>query len=255
MGYSDLTAETMTAISGAWLDPARERPLLMRLPRVAPLVVNVEAAHQGIVRYQEPRPKVSPEVAALTQRTMELDARHDRLARGLYDVLDGLSTLAENADDAQGWQDLQRELFPQGKRIVFRSYVDQAGEAERVDERLSEASRRRLEKFTLGGVPLMHYVREWQAAAKELGEVEQRRLVLAKEPPERPTLREVRNAWIAAVKAVVAMLEWETELSEAERGRILEPLETALARAEAKKRAKTVVEAKGEAEEAKAEAG
>src|SRR5690606_501781 len=104
--------------------------------------------------------------------------------------------------------------------------------------------------------PLMLYVSAWQAAGRELGEVETERRILAKEPPDRPTLREVRNAWIAAVKAIVTMLDWEKDLSEADRRRILEPLESELAKAEARKRAKSVVETKEEgSEETKAEVG
>src|SRR5690606_23454437 len=148
------------------------------------------------------------------------------------------------------------ELFPQGRAITRRSYLDQAGEASRIEARLSVRSQQLLQCNRFNDRPLIDYVREWQEAGLALGEAEQERILLAKEDPSKPSVGKVRNAWISAVNAILAMLNREPDLSEADRRRILEPLETALAKAEAKKRAKTVVEAKEEgADETKAEAG
>lgn len=250
MALKDLTSETMTVISRDWLDPAKERPILARLSRVAPLIVDLEIAHHDLITHQQPAPKVTPELAALNQKASELDARHDRLARGVYAIVEGLVELRGDTDEGDVWRTVQAELFPQGKSITRRSYIDQAGEATRIDGRLSERSRRLLEELMLGRTPLMAYVRQWQEAGIELGRVEKERILLAKEEPATPTVAKVRNAWIRAVNAILAMLDLEQGLSEADRRRVIEPLESALAKAEARKRSSTVVEAKAEAEEA-----
>jgi len=250
MGFTDLSNQAMTVISGIWLDPTKVRPILVRLSRVAPLIADLEDAHTNLLTHQQPAPRVSPEMAVLNEKVAALDARHDRLARGLYDLLSGIAALTDDADEADAWRDVQRELFPEGKSITLRSYIDQAGEAARVEQRLSERTRRMLETFPPGDHALIHHVRRWLAAGKELGEVETERRVLAKESPGTPTLREVRNGWINTVKTIVGLLDRETSLSESERRRVLEPLESELAKAEAKKRSSTVVEAKAEAGEA-----
>ena len=249
MGYIDLSNQAMAVISGAWLDPNKERPLLAALPRVAPLLVDLGVVHDGLVSYDQ-TPKHSERLAELYQKVAELDARHDRLARGLHDYLSGAIELVENPAEADALRDLQRELFPQGKSITKRSYIDQAGEAPYVEQRLSDRSRRVLQTLFVGGRPLEHHAQRWLAAAKELGAVETERRVLAKEKPDTPTLRQLRNEWVGIVKTIVSLLDRETGLSEADRRRILEPLESELAKAEAKKRASTVVEAKGAEEKA-----
>lgn len=246
MALKDLTTETMTVISRDWLDPAKERSILARLARVSPLLVDLAIAHHDLLENQQPSPKVSPEMVALNQKVLELDARHDRLARSLHNILEGLVELTDDPDESASWRAVQDELFPQGKSITKRSYIDQAGEATRVEGRLSERSQRLLEEHTVGGVPLMHHVRRWQMAGIELGEAEKQRILLAKESPQTLSVGKVRNAWISAVNAILAMLDREKGLSEAERRRVLEPLETALAKAEARKRSKTTIEAKEE---------
>jgi len=250
MRFIDLSNEAMTVISRDLLDPAKERPILARLSRVAPLLVDLESAHRDLLTHQTPPPKVAPEMAALNEKVTLLDARHDRLARGLYDLFDGLAALTDDADESDAWRVVQQELFPQGKSIINRSYIDQAGEAVRVATRLSDSSRTLLERFSVGGTPLIEYVRRWQMAGTELGEAEKQRILLSKESPETRSVREVRNAWIGAMKAILAMLDREKDLGEVERRRVLEPLETALAKAAARKRSKTTIEAKeGEAVE------
>jgi len=250
MALRDLTSETMTVISRDWLDPAKERPILASLRRVAPLLPDLEQAHRDLLEFQQPAPRVSPEMAALTQRVTELDAQHDRLARGIHTVIAGLIDLTEDTDQADDWRAAQAELFPEGKSITKRSYIDQAGEASRVEARLSDRSRVLLDRLRLGDRSLLDGVRRWQQAAHELGEAEKERILLAKEDQPKPSVGKVRNTWIGVVNTILAMLDREVDLSEADRFKVLEPLETALAKAAARKRSASVVEAKGAEPEA-----
>lgn len=235
----DLSSSTMTVISRDWLDPAKERPILLGLSRVAPLLADLEDAHRDLLEFQNPPVKISPEMAALNERAIVLDALHDRKARGIHDLLGSVAELTDDADDATTILAARDELFPQGKSITKRSYIDQAGEAARSEKRLSERSRRLLQHLTIRNITLEKYVNEWRTTAVQLGDVEKQRILLAKETQATPQLSvgKARNAWISAVNAILSMLDREKGLSDADRRRLLEPLETALARAAAKKRA------------------
>jgi len=78
------------------------------------------------------------------------------------------------------------------------------------------------------------------SAGRELGEVEVQRTQLAKEDKTQSvaSLGKARLSWIGAVNSVLYVVERETGFTDADRHRLLEPLETALAKAEAKKKAK-----------------
>lgn len=248
MALKDLSSATMTIISRDWLDPNKERPLLLSLTRVAPLVVDLDDAHLDLLDFQEPALKVSAEMAALTERVVALDARHDRMVRGIFGLLSSLAELTEHSREAPRLLTLRDELFPQGKSITKRSYIDEAGEAARSEARLSFDSKALLRSLTVGSVSLGKLVDEWRATAIELGEVEKERILLAKDPKGTTMLSvgKARIAWIRAVNAILAMLDREKALSEADRRRILEPLETALAKVAAKKKAAASIAAESD---------
>lgn len=237
MGLRDLTTASMVSVTVALVDPERERPIFAKYPRLLPWLADIEAAHQGLYEIQS-RAR-SPELAALNERATALDAEHDRKARGLHEVITGLAELSDDAEKALRLIELRDQLFPSGRSIVNRTYLDQAGEASLMDSRLSGPSRDLLRDVVVDGVALMEHVEAWQKAASELGQVESERVRLAKEEKVQSiaSLGKARNAWVGAMSALRFVIDREKELTDGDRRRLLEPLETALAKTAAKKKA------------------
>lgn len=239
MGMRDLTTASMVTVTGALLDPERERPIFAKYPRLLPWLSDIEAAHEGLHEVQTLAPKVSPALSTLNERAASLDAEHDRLARGIFDTLSGLISLTEDTERASLLLRARDELFPKGLSIVNRTFLDEAGEAQLLDSRLSDGSRKLLCELPIEGVTLNQYVLFWQKAGLTLGEVEAERVRLAKDEKAQSiaSLGRARLAWVSAMNALVFVIEREKELTQDDRRRLLEPLETALAKASAKKKA------------------
>lgn len=237
MGLRDLTTASMVTITGALVDPERERPIFAKYPRLLPWLEDIEAAHKGLYEIVTRAP--SPELSAMNERATFLDAEHDRKASGLFDLLTGLARVSDDDAEAARVIELRTQLFPSGRSIVNRTYLDQAGEASLIDSRLSETSRKLLDELVVHGLPLAKHVQAWQKAAAELGQIEGERVRLAKDEKSQSltTIGKARNAWVAAINALLYVIERDKSLTEADRRRLLEPLETALAKAAAKKRA------------------
>lgn len=235
MALRDLSIGTMLVITGAWLDPEKERPILERLTRVAPLLPDVEAAHEGLIRFQFKAQTASQKARSLMGRTTELDAEHDRMARGLHVICEGLALLAKTPKEAEAYLRLQAELMPTGLAIVTASYLEEAGQAELIDQRLSTGSKALLKSTKVHGKQLQTYVNEWKATARALGEAETEKARLLGEEAT-GSVGPARNAWTGAVTAVQHMLRREPDLTAAERHRLLEPLEAAQAKAAAAKK-------------------
>lgn len=239
MGKRDLTTASMVAISNAWTDPERERPLFAKYKRLAPWLEDVEAAHARLHEAQTSTKAAPPELIAINERAALLDAIHDRKVQGLHELLSALAKLSEDANQASEFITLRDELLPSGRAIVNRSYLDQAGEASFIDSRLSKRSKELLRDVTVDCIPLGKHVEDWKRSAAELGEVEAVRVRMAKEAKEVSiaSLGKARNEWIAAVNAVVFAVDREKGMTVEDRRRLLEPLETALAKAARKKAA------------------
>lgn len=237
MGLRDLTTASMATLSAAWLDPERERPLLAKYKRIAPWIEDIESAHAVLHEVQSNTSAAPEALALLNERAIALDAVHDRKARGLHAALSGFADLSDDPNESAELITLRDELLPSGRSIVNRSYLDQAGEASFVDSRLSLQSKARLQTTLAVGFPLATHVEAWKAAAFELGQVEAERVRLVKESKQATlvSLSKARNTWIAATNALLYAIKGEKGMEEADRRRILEPMETALAKAAVKK--------------------
>jgi hypothetical protein len=230
MGLRDLSSAKMVAISGAWLDPSKERPLLERLSRVRPLLPDLDEAHHGLQVFQQRAPTGGEKARPMVPTTTRLDAQHDRLARGVHGLCGALAMLTEDPAESEAFLTLQRQLMPQGLSITRGTYLEEAGQAELVNERLSPASNALLESTQVRGRSLREYVDSWRTTAKALGTAEADKTRLAAEPST-GSRGFARNAWTTAVNALLHMLEREKTLTADERRQLLEPLETALAKA------------------------
>lgn len=241
MALIDLPTETMVTITAAWLDREKERPIIERCPRVAPLLDDIAKVHEGIVVFQNKGKGKSAEVLALQAKTSELDEAHDRIARGLRLVLNGLSELCRGYGADDPYSQIESELFPRNLQITRESYLVQAGEAPLREQRLSDESKRVLEATVIrtpdGTQSLRDVVNRWGQVAQELGAAEAEKSRARAEHAVDGSAGPARRAWAKVVSLFVQTLELETGLSEAERRAILLPLQEAEAKAAKRKAA------------------
>ena len=241
MALIDLPTETMVTITGAWLDPAKERPIIERCLRAAPLLVDIAKVHEDLVVFQNRGKGKSPEVLALQAKTSELDEAHDRIARGLSLVLNGFSEICRGYGAADPYSQVASELFPRGLLVTKDSYLAQAGEVSLREQRLSDASKRLLEATVIrtphGDQSLRDIVNRWGQIALELGAAEAEKSRARAGHSVEGSAGPARRAWVKVVSLFVQTLELETGLSEAERRAILLPLQEAEAKAAKRKAA------------------
>lgn len=171
---------------------------------------------------------------ALIATATQLDAEHDRLARGIHSIIAGFAELS-NPQYAEGYRALHAQLFPTGLSINRQTYIGQAGEVDLREGRLSTESRNLLEATFVstkeGPRSLRNLVDEWNRTARALGEAEAQKVRLKREDIQEISRAAARKAWAGIVRHFLATLDLEDGLSAKDRSRILEPLESALAKA------------------------
>lgn len=260
MSLLDLPTQTMHSIGRAWLDPAKERPIMARLSLVGPLLGKLYQAQEGLVAFQNAGKQELPEMRELVARTRALDADHDRYARGLYGFLTAIIEASDDPPSTEQYRALRTALFPKGLDINRQSYLVQAGEPPLREGRLSDRDRRLLEATRVttpeGTFTLRQLLDRLNHTAIALGDAETTKIRLRQQSANESSRGPARRAWARVVSHILATLDLEDELTAEERRRILEPLETALNKA-AKARARA--KAKGvpfdpDAEEAASEA-
>ncbi|AUX20253.1 hypothetical protein SOCEGT47_007190 [Sorangium cellulosum] len=236
MALRDLSPRQMVQITAAWLDPERERPRLVSLKRCAPLLEDIEAAHDGILKAHRKQKKENDELAEIQQRQVAVDQVHDRKARGAHAVLTGFADLADDPEDAARYLEIRDQLFTDGLKFITASYSDEAGEVKLARDRLTSESKAALKALPTPGSNLLEAVQAWFAAGDELGKLDAQRIHLeAQDRPEPADPRggqlRARNRWIKVVRSVLQMLELEAPDEETTR-RLLAPLEREVAKAE-----------------------
>lgn len=234
MSLLDLPTAAMITIGGAWLDAERERPLIECLSLAGPLLGKIKDVHNGLIQFQNVGKQEHPEVRALIAKTTELDADHDRLARGIHSIVSGLVEIS-SPETAESYRALQQQLFPTGLAIVQQSYLVQAGDADLRDGRLKPESCKLLEATVVnmpgGSRTLSSLVEEWNRAARQLGEAEGKKAQLKRESVNDSSRGPARKDWARIISHFIATLAHEDGLSAKDRARIVEPLESALAKA------------------------
>jgi hypothetical protein len=237
MAYKNFTTQTMVTITGAWLDKTHELPLIESLPQAGALLPSLEKAHNGLLHTQHMGVQADTELSAIQEESSEADGRHDRKARGLFNVLTGFADLADDPVLAALYLALRDRIFLHGLKVIQWSYADEAGEAKLVDGRLTADDRALLKELPMPGGKLIDAHTARVKAGNKLGELERKRIALTSQPDdaEAPTQGDVvraRNNWIRAVNAFVATLDLEDKLSEASWERIIAPLREAERRAD-----------------------
>lgn len=234
MSLRDLSTQSMVTIISAWLDPDLERKDIEALEKAAFLLPTLEEAKTTLIATQaRPTDILAPEISAVQKAQTAVDGTHDRKSRGTHGALTAFAELVDDPDKAAQILALRDKLFPQGLSVVKWSYTDEAGEAELVEARLTAQDRALLKQLSYPGGKLFDAHEARIAAARKLGELEQKKqgLIRASESKDGKVgpsdVVKARNAWIRAVRAFVGILDLEKNLAAKTREKILGPLEEA----------------------------
>lgn len=204
MALKNLTVEEMVVLSVDWVGAENAaHQVLKQHARLGALLPDLERAHASI--YSVTPQAVDPRKAELAQQAIELDARHDQLARGVYGVLTEFANLVNEGAE---YISLRNELFPNGiSSVIHGSFRTQAGYADLLRSRLTAEQEQRLQAFVLPKTTLLEKVTEWLDTGRKLGELEgqRARLETADGPSFGQQTIEARNLWIRVVNAFVSL--------------------------------------------------
>lgn len=235
MAKRNLTTQTMVTVSERWVDPEREKPILQRYPLTAALIPHLVKAHTNLVVFQRASAETQGEIAAVQKEQAALDAEHDRKIRGVFSFLTSLAELSDTEGRARHYLDLRDKLLPDGLRAVQRSYVDQAGEIVLLEGRLDDGAKRALADIGTPEGPLSLHVQAWMKAATRLGQLEEKRLDLARsasiDDTRKSDVLRARNEWIRVVNGLKSNLLLD-QASDEDLYRIFRHLDAAEAKAD-----------------------
>ncbi len=185
-----------------------DRLLLAGIPAAAALLPTLDSAHHQLLITQ-PSATVPERAAAIIVEERTLDLRHDAILRGCFTLLQALSYLTTNADEAKLLIELQHVLLPEGLVATQKTYREEAGQAALLESRLTPAHRALLTSIkTLHGTTLWDSVQEWMHLGKALGKLEDERGGGLE--TTRPTAAEglaARNRWIRTINAILGVLD------------------------------------------------
>lgn len=209
MSKRNLTTRTMLSVSGRWVDPEQEKPILQRYPLTAALIPHLLKVHANLVVFQRTSSEIQDEIAAVQKEQAAFDAEHDRKIRGVYGYLTALAELSDSESRARHYLDIRDTLLPDGLRAVQRSYMDQAGEIPLLKGRLDEQALRALADLTTPEGPLNLHVQAWIKAATRLSDLERKRMDLLERSPgdtRKSDVQRARNDWIRVANGLRANL-------------------------------------------------
>jgi hypothetical protein len=208
---NDISTARMVSISKAWLDPAREQPLLAALSSGKALLVIIQVAHEGLLATQEQDDPISREVSSISDKQTRIDRNHDRKIRAVYYLLNGFAEASDDPNQVAALIAARDELLPRGLSATKDSYLDEAGNVELAMKRVSPATKGLLKKLTVPNGNLWNLVEAWFAAGRELGTLEHQkdRLNASAATSSPGEALRARNAWIRVVRHVESTLELE----------------------------------------------
>ncbi|WP_428264803.1 hypothetical protein [Haliangium sp.] len=237
MALRNLTPEAMVTVSARWLDPARDRGLIAALPIAGSLLPAVQIVHDALLTSQYLSAARATELEAVLAAIKDTDALHDRKKRGVYRFLTGLSEIDDDSERAEAYIDLRDRLLPLGLAETRRSYIDQAGDAERLPGRINPAAKALLDSIVAPEGPLTDVVESWRSAALEIVRLDERRRRLEGQSGEgvgvsRGEAYAAKLDWIRVVHSLRALLQTDKAADAETIERILAPLRHAEALAD-----------------------
>jgi hypothetical protein len=237
----------MFAVSAAWLAPEQApRKVLERHGLAVGLIPRLQRAHEGLLvdQKQGPPAALTTVLAKIREEETRTDQRHDRKARGVCLVLMGFTELAESDVQAEIIVALRELLFPRGTSIISRTYMEEAGEATLVKDRIQGDPETVLQTLpSLSTRTLLDEVEAWIAAGEKLGQLEASRLaaeaaIASSARSAGPaSVNRARMMWIRVVAALVNTVHLDEESDPQIGELILRPL--AVAEGKADRRAET----------------
>lgn len=204
MGLNRLRTTEMVTITAPLVDVDHpDHQALAGEPALAPLLPEIEAAHQGLhaTHFVGPGPV---RLKQLQEKQKTLDVLHDDVVRGIWYFLTALLFFQKDPDKRRALEQLQALLLPEGLSAVQRSYREEAGQAALTASRLGDGERKTLKAMKLpDGGNLLDKVEEWLALGSQLGALDRERA--GEVSDERPTAGDAlaaRNRWVRVIQAM-----------------------------------------------------
>jgi hypothetical protein len=200
MALKWLTAEEMVAISAAWVMAEQAgRAAIEKVPLLAALLPNWEKVHGALVAL---RSKEAPNIAAISQKELEVDAKHDALVRGMVGTL---TMLAPISDDREELLAIRDKLFPDGASHTQLSYRGEAGHVAVIASQIDDAMKARLKAIAVHKKTMLDLVMAWIETGKQLGQLEEEKARLGGSSPSLGAeMQTARTAWLRTAKALIA---------------------------------------------------
>jgi hypothetical protein len=209
---SALNARAMLGISEPWVKPGPIRATLEADTLLSALLPSIEKAHHELSTAQRAMGQVEARLQEIITELGELDALHDRLARALFYGLEYAINATDDPSRAQACERARTQLQPEGLRIVNVSYLETAGNASMVENRMTPEIRAILASIHVDGTTLLDIAERWISTAKHMGKFVKERAILSGETDDSGVsaakLRSLRIAWIRAVRALETNIEF-----------------------------------------------
>lgn len=205
MALKNLTTREMAKEGADLVRPgSKERLALEAIPEAAKLIPHLEQAHAGVLAAQPPS---ESELSAIIDRITVLDVRHDDLIRSFIDRLASERTATTN----EGTRDLMTRvliaLVPEGRSLVMRSYLEQAGAGVLREARITDVHRAVMAKLkTYDEESYLTLYAELQDVTAEIGRLEKSRTITEAENDLVLKTRDARNRWITAINTLASVL-------------------------------------------------
>jgi len=211
MALKYLNNEEMLQISGTWVDPGSEaNKAILGIPDLSAFLPRVSGVHAELAALLQPSP--TAQVVALIAEEAAIDIRHDHIIRSAHGLLTAMAELV-GGEAGQEFVALRDHIAPEGPMSTQKSYRAEATQAAQLKDRISSDIKAKLDGILVGAgsqaKPLTHYIEEWIALGKKLGDLEDKKARLIDAPEESTAMAtlKARNLWIRTVNAFLAVAE------------------------------------------------
>lgn len=222
MALNRLTVEEMNQISEPLVAPGRPaRAAIEQIPTLAALLPQLQTAHAGVFAMRAP--DEDPKAREMSGRLAALDIEHDTRVRGIHNALTGVAQVSGAGPELLALRDL---LYPQGLSHTQVTFRGEAGHAAAIAMRMDSAMEARLKAVNLHDRNLLDLVKEWQAVAKQMGQLEDERGRLMPGSPPAAEITKARLTWVRVMNAFLVNAEL-AEIDEATDCLLFGPLRAA----------------------------
>lgn len=221
-------------------DDASEHPrtIIEKHPLLRPHLDELQSVHDELLSLVARTSVDSERLARLRARQEAHDKKHDDAVR-FCNALLATAILATTGEDRLAFEALAADVQPLGDALVNASYVEEAGAAAVLEQKLDKALRARLARVALEydgqKRTLLDAIKEQIAAGRALGKLETEKRMLegsdaneGESDEDRSYLQKVasaRNEWIRTVQLFASTVERAKKLTARERATLLGVIE------------------------------